>query len=135
MPQTGRSPYHKTNLSWPLIWTGNRLQEVYLATRFEAALRHLMGTKKGSYYSDPDYGSIYYLLRTQGMNETAKAMALTDMETGCRRYIPDIIIMQQQVTLDPIQHAMDVEVVWNIRGANTQMHGDLGRPKKITVSM
>ena len=128
---------HKKNLALPLSYGSKGYVAVSLLKRYEAAVRHLMETHKGALYVDPNYGSTFYRMRTQGMNDDAGIVELEEFIAAAARYIPDITISRQAsgVVRDQDGQRMSIYIVWGVAGAVPEVHGDLGRPQKTTVQI
>lgn len=129
------TPYHKRNLGWSLSWEGGSFGQRTLVERFESALIHLAKTPKGSYYADPDYGTNVYRLRTQNMNEGLIAAILQDVKLGVSKYVPDIVINDLLAEIDMDAHSLKVWVKWSVKGADSEMHGDLATERVAFVSL
>jgi hypothetical protein len=129
----GNTAYHKQNLAWPLAWYGSRIKVARLIERLESGLHHLVMTPKGSFWFDLNYGTNAYLLRTQGMDGGRIAAVLADIRLGAANYLPDAIVhnLTSQITED--EHKLQLGVIWGVRGANTQLHGELGVQRKLSV--
>jgi phage baseplate assembly protein W len=127
-PVSSAAAYHKRNLAWPIARPAQSFQQVWLIKRFETAIMRLMMTPKGSYFHDPDYGSLLYTLRTQGMNEAHIQRALEDLRASAARYIPDINILDLKAEMRHEDQTLIVACFWTIRNASQQMHGDLAGP-------
>lgn len=119
------APYYKANLAWPVARSGWGFTRVTLVERYETAIIHLMSTKRGSYYADPEYGSIVYRLRTQNITDGLRELVLEDVRRGTATYIPDILVYDLRVeTIDSDECSYRVSAFWNIRGATpTQKSG------------
>jgi phage baseplate assembly protein W len=131
-----RSAYAKQNLAWPLLWEGAGFRRVTLATRYEAALRHMLNTPQGSLYYEPDYGSTIYRIRTQGMQRERTghiAAALAHLRSAAAKYIPDIQVVDLTAELNEDDQKLRISCVWIIREASLHMHGNLASQQTTTV--
>jgi len=133
MPVQSRGAYHKQNISWPLVWTGSSFARAMLATRYEAAIRHLLMTPRGSLWYAPDYGSMVSELRTQGMNRDKISMTLAALRQACTRYIPDVQIVDLTVEIQDDEQKLRIVAIWLIRDATPGLHGELADRKATTV--
>lgn len=129
----GRGAYHRRNLLWPVRWAGNRFAYGALATRAEAALRHLLTTPLNSLWWHPDYGTQFYMMRTQGMNFDMVNVAEAHLRQAVSKFIPDINIVNVHVTVQDEDQKLRIACEWLLRNANAQMHGDLAKPRETTV--
>lgn len=124
MSSPSASPYYKTNLAWPLKRTGWGFQRVTLVERVETALVHLAETKRGSYYADPEYGTIIYRLRTQAISTDLREVILEDLRRAAASYVPDALVHNLKVeTIDADECSIRVSIYWTFRGMSTQRAG------------
>lgn len=134
MPSVSSSlAYHKRNLYWPMSRRRGGMRQASLLDRLEVALFRLMNVKRGSYYSDPEYGSTIYRLRTQGLSEGMREVVYADLQQSVAKYIPDIVLYQFTVVKSDEDQSLTVSVTWGIRGATEQQHGELAK-KRITTT-
>ena len=133
--------YHKRNLAWPLRWQGGGFVYVTLATRYEAAIRHMLLTPLGSLYYAPDYGTLFYRLRTQSFplkaldpeSENKLAVATAHLRQMTAKYIPDIHVHDAVVDPQDEEQRLRLSCIWTIRGATANMHGDLASQRSTAV--
>ena len=135
MAETQYSPYTKQNCTWPVRTGSKGWQREKLAKRFEAAVKHLVRTPKGSLYMDPEYGTELYKLRTQTVSDDEVGVQRPFLAQQFARYLPDLILTDLQISMDHEHEKLTISVYWIIRGAERAMHGDLADPKKTTVMM
>lgn len=127
------TPLFKKNCAWPLQRAHNGWKRVSQAQRAEAALRHLLRTPRGSYYSRPDYGISLYKYRTQGVPESQQDVILADIRRAAAEEIPDITVHSAEVLMRDSDHRLEVTCVWTLNVGNAQWHKDLGAPRKLTT--
>jgi len=129
--------YHKRNLLWQVRRTQYGYARGTLIERYETALRHFVRTSRGSLRCHPNYGSTLYRLRTQGINSNSAQVVKAELQSGISRYIPDISINRISLSMDPRKEQLQLTITinWSVNGATTQMHGELGQPKKLQVSI
>ena len=133
--------YHKRNRRWPLAWKGAGFIQVSLAERCESAIRHLLNTPLGSLYVAPDYGTLFYLLRTQSFphfvlsqdGQDHLSVAVAHMRQATAKYIPDVLIKDVAVEPNTDEEVLKLGCLWVIRNANAKMHGDLATPRSTNV--
>jgi phage baseplate assembly protein W len=134
-PITSGAAYHKRNLAWPMSRPANGMGQVALIKRYETAIYRLLLTPKGSYFSDPNYGSMIYTLRTQGMNTIRVQRVLEDFRAAAGRYIPDINIVDLTGDMRHEDQKLIVSCFWVIRNASQQMHGDLASTNVVKLPL
>lgn len=126
---------HKVNWIYPLRWQNGSYDTATLLRRYHAAVRHLAETHKGSLYVDPNYGSTFYRMRTQGMDEDSGTVEMEEFIAAAARYIPDLVFPReaQSVIRDQDNQTQSIRLLWLVGGAVPEIHGDLGRPQTTTV--
>jgi len=127
--------YHKRNLGWPLSRHGSGFRQMTLVARFDAALRHLALTPRGSYYSDSEYGTSLYKLRTQSMSEDLLQAATAEVQRAVATYVPDIVVTDVQGVRDDDANKLSVNIFWTIRAASQQLHGELAKQNVSSVRL
>jgi len=135
MSTRSNGAYSKTNCQWPLQRGAKGWRRVSLIDRYSSAIAHLTSTPKGSIYCDLDYGSQFFLMLTQGMNEASSKLVEADFKQAVARYIPDIVLRSMTVVPDHESETLQITIDWTIRGADSQIHGDLGQPRTTTVTI
>jgi phage baseplate assembly protein W len=113
-----------------------RLMQVTLVERYDAAVRHLLSTPYGSLWYAPDYGSMVYTLRTQGITRgdfSRLAEVLARLRQAAQKYIPDILIVDLLAEMDENDQKLLIKGVWVIREATPLMHGELASQQTTTV--
>ena len=133
---TSRSPYAKQNIGWPLQTAAGRLRQVTLVERYDSAVRHLLHTPYGSLWYAPDYGSLVYKLRTQGIVRGERmrvAEVVARLRQSAQKYIPDVLIVDLATEMLEEEQKLRVLGTWVIREANALMHGELAGQQTTTV--
>ena len=128
-----RASYHKRNWQTPLRVLASKFVMVTLAKRYESAIRSLMLTPLSSLYYAPDYGTIFYRMRTQGVSVDKISMAMAQMRRAVSLYIPDVQIVDVTVELQDDQQTLRLVCTWLIRDATANEHGDLANQRQTTV--
>jgi hypothetical protein len=127
-------PYFKRNCGWPVRVVSNGWDLLHLALRYEAAVKHFIRTPKGSLWRDLHYGTSVYKLRAQDMDvEAERPVIFHEVQQGFSRYLPDLSVHELSIIADHEDERRGIAVVWTIRGANRQSHGELGQPRKTEV--
>lgn len=127
--------YHKTNCLWPLRASGSGWITAMLLERFDAAVYHFVRTPRGSLYSDPEYGTDLYQLRTQQIGQEETQIQRATMGGGFARYLPDLMLLQLELEQDGENEALTARIIWKIKSAVDTMHGNLAKPQQTLVTI
>jgi len=131
-----RTAYSKQNCGFPIVRGNAGWKLLQLEQRYTAAVAHFGATPKGSLWRDPEYGNLYYQLRTQSMQEEEDQQLLeVDFKEGFQRYLSDLSLQNVSVIADHENERRVLAIVWIVRGASRQVHGRLAEPKKTTVTI
>ena len=125
----------QSNLAWPVAWTASRHKVVRLWTKVEHAIRHLVRTPKGSLLVDPDYGTLWYRLRTQGITDEDAIIEVEDLRQQMARYIPQAMLVDTEIDFDREQQHLGVWISWVLPGADPSMYPGMQNPQKSYVSL
>lgn len=116
-------------MSWPLWRTGTRsFDRVTGIARIRAALEHLTVTPLGSYWVDPRYGSLWQMLRTQGMSlddgDSAggglQQVVLSHYEQQVAIYIPSVALHGVTPQVLPDNGGLRVNIIWTLVSSGGQ---------------
>ena len=130
---TTTAPWHKANCIWPVQRGPAGWVRKTLATRLEAAIRHLMLTPRGSLTVDPHYGTSIYKLRTQPVSDEKAQLIKAEMADALARYAPDVVLHSLDVEVVPGEQRLKVTAVWTLRQAQAVHHVGLDGPREVTV--
>jgi phage baseplate assembly protein W len=131
-----RTAYSKQNCTFPIERGNAGWKLAQLEKRYEAAVAHFATTPKGSLWRDPEYGNLFFQLRTQSMQEEEDQQLMeVDFQDGFARYLPDLSLEDVSVIADQANERRVLAIVWIVRGADRQIHGRLAEPRKTTVTI
>jgi len=135
-------PLFRRNLIFPLLWEGRGYRGATLADRAEAALIHYAMTKRGSLWSDPNYGTLLYTIRGQGMTKTRTGdiriggsdAILDDVKTGIGAYVPAVSLSGIALDMEPGKKLLRCNFIWTLNPILLSVP-QVGKPKKTQVTI
>jgi len=114
-------------LGWPMAWSRNGFERLQGVARVRGALEHLVRTPLGAYWVDPQYGTIFHKLRTQGMTLDEgtedggglSAVAVSHFQQQAAVYVPSAVIHGVTPRVNPGSRLV-IHVIWTVASAGGQ---------------
>jgi len=135
-----RAAYYKQNAGMPITRTRAGWARYNLATRMEWGIRHLMRTPKGAFRADPNYGSPFERMRTQGFTEGMVDLARAEMRAAVETYLPDVMLHEVSIRqtpetglVPPGDTKVEVLALWTLRSGAPTLDGQVATPNETTV--
>ena len=118
------SPELRSNCLLPLVRAGKGWVRAALADRLESALKQLCATPRGSLPWAPDYGTLLYQYRTQGMSEDDADSIMADLSLAVARWKPGVQLIGVKV-LPPLRKdkRAQIRINWGVPAAGPRMQG------------
>lgn len=127
--------FAKENCTFPVRLGAQGWQRAKLLGRYDAAVRHLVRTPKGSILWDLRYGTLFEKYRTQPYNQDDAAILLQDLAEGFKRYLSDLILLGLDASSVPDDEERIVwEVSWELRGAAMLLPGESAKSQVTQVA-
>lgn len=101
---------------------------------------HYVSTKRGSVWSDPDYGTLLYTLRTQGITKTRDGQVsvggsvaiVDDIRSGVQEYVPIVEAANFTLSVIPGSQTLTLNIYWTLSSIWVRTV-DVAEPKKTQV--